>query len=99
MQLPKEKYSIVFLPWFKLDREYSFTDVRLIPWRECIGKLVNQRFVYGDNMISLHSYKRDSSTLDGGYKYEDLNILAPVWVRQCHQFDIDEKLLKSIEVC
>jgi len=45
------------------------------------------------------SYKRDGSTLDGGYKYEDLNILARVWVRQCHQFGIDEKLLKSIEIC
>jgi len=62
-------------------------------------ELVSQRFVYDNNMVSLYSYKRDGSTLDGGYKYEDLNILAPVWVRQCHQFGIDEKLLKSIEIC
>ena len=159
MRSPKAKYSVVFLPWIKLDKEYSFTNVKLIPWPKyiskyirdkvlleqidkifssyklnildnkknvtiasisseilssenadrlneiynavkvfafcCIAKnqyfeshknyvnascfeLVSQRFVYDNNMVSLYSYKRDGSTLDGGYKYEDLNILAPV---------------------
>ena len=62
-------------------------------------ELVSQKFVYGEDGVAFISYKKDGSSADGGYRYKDIEILSPSWVRQCHNFNIDLDLLKSLETC